>query len=280
MSATELLDTIGSVKESIKKSIINKGREVDGNIDTYADEIRQIKVNGETPVIPPGTRFRAGKSYPTLDTSGITDMYRMFNRNWDLEYAPEMDTSNVTNMNYMFDNATIKGLPLYDTSNVTSMVGMFNDCYWLEEVPPLNTSNVTDMSHMFWHCNKLGKIPPLDTSKVTETNHMFPLDGVLCEIPLLEASTWAYGLLPLPPNLVDVGGFRGFRWGLDFTKCKYLTVKSMENIIIHMGKYSYSSVYSNGIGFNERVLGWLSEEYIKMAIDKGYVIYSDDPYVE
>ncbi|BDR58179.1 hypothetical protein XA3_06200 [Xylocopilactobacillus apicola] len=84
-----------------------------------------------------------------LDTSEVTDMYRMF-----------VDCKSLTNLN----------VTNFDTSSVTNMSSMFNGCRSLTDidVTHFNTSNVYSMQGMFENCSSLTSldITNFDTSKV------------------------------------------------------------------------------------------------------------------
>ena len=111
---------------------------------------------------------------PKIDTSGVTNMSRMFNSCTSLTAIPMLDTSSVTNMNSMFSGCTsLTAIPMLDTSSVTNMSSMFNNCYSLTSIPMLDTSSVKNMSRMFYRCYSLTSIPMLDTSSVTNMSDMF-----------------------------------------------------------------------------------------------------------
>ena len=77
----------------------------------------------------------------------------------ELTTAPEMDTSNVTNMYKMFyDCNKLATVPLYDTSKVTNMQEMFYFNYDLETVPAFDCTNVTNMQYIFTNCRNLKSI--------------------------------------------------------------------------------------------------------------------------
>ena len=113
-------------------------------------------------------------SFSKLNTSKVTNMYRMFYKCVNLTTIPQFDTSNVTNMNRMFQSCiNLRTIPQLDTSKVTDMSSMFYDCRKLTTIPQLDTSSCTDMESMFHYCENLTTIPQLDTSKVTNMGYMF-----------------------------------------------------------------------------------------------------------
>ena len=100
-----------------------------------------------------------------LDTSNVTNMYRMFRGCMSLESLDlsGFDTSNVTNMVELFrDCRSLKSLNLssFDTSNVTNMSFMFHDCRSLESLDLSNfdTSNVITVESMFFNTSSLERL--------------------------------------------------------------------------------------------------------------------------
>ena len=104
-------------------------------------------------------------SFKGSNTSGVTDMAKMFNFCSGLTSldVSNFDTSNVTDMFYMFGYCrgfTSLDLSKWDTSKVTRMNQMFTHCDGLTslDLSGWDTSNVEDMSGMFDDCSKLSTI--------------------------------------------------------------------------------------------------------------------------
>ena len=117
-----------------------------------------------------------------LDTSKVTNMYRMFYVCEELTSldVSKFNTGNVTNMKQMFLNCSkITNLDVanFDTSKVTDMSYMFAGCKKLTDlnVSAFNTSKVTDMLYMFQACSGLTSLDlrSFDTSKVINMSIMF-----------------------------------------------------------------------------------------------------------
>jgi len=114
----------------------------------------------------------------SLDTSDITDMYRLFyecsSLNGDIKFS---DTSNVTNMTYMFRGCTVfnGNVTSLNTSNVTTMAGMFYSCIAFNKpVNTFDTSKVENMYALFYNCSNFNQdISNFNTSKVTNMSYMF-----------------------------------------------------------------------------------------------------------
>ena len=77
------------------------------------------------------------KEIPHLDTSKVTDMYRMFNGCTNLKEIPNLDTSNVTDMYDMFNGCT--NLEYLESPED------FNSKYFDKEQNPLIYKNYLEM---------------------------------------------------------------------------------------------------------------------------------------
>ena len=117
-----------------------------------------------------------------LNTSGVTDMSRMFSRCSSLAELDlrSFDASNVTDMTCMFCECVALGkldLTNFDTRKVTKMAYMFLGCSSLTglDLTRFDTRNVTDMSYMFTDCSSLTALDlrSFDTRNVTEMDDMF-----------------------------------------------------------------------------------------------------------
>lgn len=119
-----------------------------------------------------------------FDTSKVTTMLLMFNKNFSLETIDisNFKTSNVTDLSALFQVNTklteIKGLTNLDVSNVTSLSNAFKDCTNLKslDITGWNTSKVEAMAATFDNCSSLEEIKGLediDTSNVTTMRFLF-----------------------------------------------------------------------------------------------------------
>ncbi|EOA7321424.1 immunoglobulin-like domain-containing protein [Enterococcus hirae] len=162
------------------------------NVD--AEAIKKIVLSGKV-VAPKNSRLLFSGNTPAekltnvteieglsqLDTSNVTDMWKMFKEMSNLTSldVSSFDTSKVTDMSYMFYRNGVTSLDVssFDTSNVTTMSYMF---YGMSSVTGLDvsnfdTSNVTTMGYMF---KGMGSVTSLDlsnfdTSNVTDMTDMF-----------------------------------------------------------------------------------------------------------
>lgn len=124
------------------------------------------------------------------NTTGVTNMYRMFRGSTSLTTVSIFDTSSVTNMEEMFRScSTLTNVQLLNTSNVTNMKYMFNSCSALTTVPLFNTSSATNMMYMFGSCSNLTTTPLFNTANVTSMYCMFYSCSSLTSIPLFDTSS-------------------------------------------------------------------------------------------
>ena len=147
-----------------------------------------------------------------MDTSNLTNTYRMFYECHNLRTVPPFNLSKCTSMQDMFNTCySLKTLPWMDTSNVTNFQGLFQNCRSLRSVPPWNTSKGTNFNGFLLGCDSVTYIPNLDFSKATNLTRLFSGCFNLRIAPRVYA-----------PNATDV-------WGM-FSGCRNL-VKIPELII-------------------------------------------------
>ena len=205
---------------------------------------------------------------PSIDTSKVTDMYRMFSGCNNLQTVPMYNTRNVTNMEGIFQDCTsLTSVKDIDTSKVTNMSSMFSGCSKLKSVPYIDTSKVTDMFSMFSGCSKLKSVPYIDTSKVTRMNYMFQGCENLTTIPEMNTSNvtdihsmfqGCYSLTSVPEmDTSNVNNFESM-----FAGCKSLT--TIEGI-------SFKSFRDSTMSYSY-LTGWYSNNSIRKAVfkDIGY----------
>ena len=145
----------------------------------------------------------------TWDTSGVTDMYRLFFRRSDFnEDICGWDVSNVTTMKYMFAYAEAFNQPLggWDVSNVTDMEGMFYCASSFNKpLEDWDVSNVTTMEEMFAYAKafnqNLGnwKLSP----EISSIEAMFYCVGIL---DTLDTTGWEW-IIPKTTKTRDFAWF-------------------------------------------------------------------------
>lgn len=201
-----------------------------------------------------------GKSL--LNTSNVTNMYRMFYNCKSLITIPQLDTSKVTTMNEMFNScSSLTSISQLDTSNVTSLFSMFGGCSKLIAIPQLNTSNVTDMGNVFYNCFSLTTVPQLDASNVTSISRIF----------------WGCN------SLTNLGGFTNLgqayettqsanysAYALTLSSSTKLTHDSLMNVINNLYDIANKGVMPQRLILGSTNLAKLTAEEIQIATDKGW----------
>lgn len=123
------------------------------------------------------------------NTTGVTNMYGLFNGCRSLTKVVLFDTSAVTDTKNMFMNCELlESIPPYDLSSTTCMQNMFRYCESLKSIPAFNTPNNTDLSNTFEYCYALETLPLLDSSNVTFMYRMCFDCRSLKNIPLFNTS--------------------------------------------------------------------------------------------
>ena len=111
--------------------------------------------------------LRLYRHISTWDTSGVTDMYRLFFRRSDFnEDLSEWNVSKVETMEGMFSGAKAFNKPIggWDVSNVKTMEGMFYGATAFDKtIDGWNVSNVKTMEGMFYGATAFN--PPIDGRK-------------------------------------------------------------------------------------------------------------------
>lgn len=81
-------------------------------------------------------------------------------------YLPKIDTSGMTNIKRLFEQCYyLVALPLIETHNVSNMDRAFYCCYSLSCLPPLDTTQVFSIDSMCYQCYNLHYVPPLNLDK-------------------------------------------------------------------------------------------------------------------
>ena len=109
----------------------------------------------------------------------VVNMQSLFSPFLPKNITPDLsgwDTSSVTTMKYMFNRQTLfnGGLP-WDVSHVKDMHGMFSNAesFNSDSISNWNTSSVTDMNNMFYQASSFDQDLFWDTSSVTGIIAMF-----------------------------------------------------------------------------------------------------------
>lgn len=126
----------------------------------------------------------------SANTTGVTNMSKLFYNQQHLTHIAPMDTSLVTDMNNMFYQCyVLQEIPMMDTSLVTNMNNMFQNCYQLQELPMLDTSRVEQLAFFMYACRSVQQLPALDLSHVLYPDVAFHGCSALTSLPQFDLSS-------------------------------------------------------------------------------------------
>lgn len=258
MTTKDRLNDLITAKADMKSAIESKGVEVTGGLTTYADAIRSIEGGGGA-TLPVGTKFGYSifEVAPLFDTSGYTEMTRMF-----------------------YDCPNLTTIPSYNTSNVVNMNDFASYCKYLVRLPQIDTSKVTKMQSAFWDCERLHTIASIDTSKVTTMYRTFAYCYSLYKLPLLDCGNVkdATEMLRECTYLQEVGGFKDLGKQEDlktqymFKGVSAISHDSLMNIINNLYDRASAGFSSIALQFYPGVLKRLSDEEKAIATKKGWAL--------
>ena len=275
------LDYLEETKRLIQEAIAAKGVSV-SDTDTfrsYADKISSIQSGGSIAGAPSGIKF----GYSTFTTvpaeiipylEAQTDLTGIFQRCQNLTTVALFDTSKCTTMERTFYNCqALKTIAQLDTNNVINMKEMFYYCRNLTTVPLFDTSKCTTMERTFEFCFSLTSVPQFDTSSVTNMDFTFHNCSTLETVPLLNFSnvTDNYNMFNNCTSLTNLGGFTGWKLGLNLKYSSLLTIDSVMNIINNAIDMTSNP---QTLTLHKNVFNKLSAEQIATASAKGWNIAS------
>lgn len=228
MSIGSNINRIQQAKESIQKTLLKSGVNVQGVIDNYEQPILDTPNRVFDLIIKTVKNSNATTVDLTkIDVSKITSLQDLFYGNTNLIHinVSNWDTSNITSLRGAFSsmpNLESVDFADWDVSNVTTFYAMFDTCSNLKtiDVSKWNTSSVTNMSWMFTRTNlKHLDVSNFNTSKVTEMFAMFTGAKSLTQLDISNFDT---------SNVLDFGRIFSY-WqsvceelnisGLNLTKC-------------------------------------------------------------
>ena len=144
-------------KSKLCEAITNKGVDVDRNdsLDKIVSKMIYINIDDFA------THFNSN----SIKSTSFQEK--------NMVYAPMIDTSNITNMYRMFSKSRkLKSIPIYNTESATNINSMFAYCDSLSSIPKLNFSKVTDSSTAF-SGTKITKFINDTTVKLENSSSMF-----------------------------------------------------------------------------------------------------------
>lgn len=187
------------------------------------------------------------KYVPSLNTSKVTNMSRMFYICVNLEEIPDFDYSKVTNVQGMFQGTKIRSfqanLPL-----VTDASNMFQNCENLQDVTITFGNNVVYLLNTFYECNSLQTIGTLNVPNVTSMIYCFRNCTAL----------------------TTIGGLVGLKADVDFKDCRNLSNESIQNLIDNAA--DVTSLGTKTMKFNATPFATITEEQTAAATAKGWTL--------
>lgn len=143
-----------------------------------------IRVRTSDGSVPSGNYETATLVQGTTDVYDVyksgtdfSNLFSSFNRSNAIEVLGA-NTTGITNMERMFFGCSaLISIPLFDTSSVTRMRSMFENCSVLTAIPLFDTSSVTTMERMFYSCTNvesgaLALYQQASTQTTPPSNHM------------------------------------------------------------------------------------------------------------
>ena len=172
---------------------------------------------------------------------------------------PLLDTSGVTNMSKMFFNSSVQAIPPLNTSEVTNMTSMFEGCKSLQTIPAIDTSKVTTFEGMFFACSALNSLPLLDMSSATSLYRTFVSVTNL---------THSSGFPNLGKAYLTTSAANNYTYTLTLSSCSKLTEISIINILNNL-----YDIKTKGCQSQKVVLG--STNLAKLTSEEGQTALSN-----
>ena len=269
MSIATEITRLKNCKDAIKTSIINKGVAVSdtAKLDEYSSLIDNISTGTQLD-LEPYAGYGDGdlniasylKSFPNIDTSGLTDLSGLFQNFEKLEQIPNIDTSSAINLSAIFLGCkSLIAIPEIDTSKATDLSSIFEYCTNLTSIPQIDTSNATNISYAFQGCENIIAIQKINASKVNRIAGVFINCFSLQEFGGFENLGQAYSTSMSTNN---------YNYKLDLTSTN-LNHDSLMNVINNL--YDIASKGCNIQTLNLGTLkSLLSSDEIAIATNKGW----------
>ena len=144
-----------------------------------------MRTHGEAPSVKSGaTVTRLYDDIDIYNTTGVTNMEKLFYRQQYMTHIAAMDTSLVTNMTFMlYECYALQELPMLDMRNVDGLGSFMYGCRNVQELPFLDLSNVRYMGLAFHGCSALTTLPAFNLSSSLGFQDMFSACTHLTSIP-------------------------------------------------------------------------------------------------
>lgn len=207
------------------------------------------------------------KKIPDTITISGDSCASMFQYCTAITTIPLLDTSGVTNMSKMFYNSSVQAIPPLNTSEVTNMTSMFEDCESLQTIPAIDTSKVTTFEGMFFACSALNSLPLLDMSSATSLYRTFVSATNL---------THSSGFPNLGKAYLTTSAANNYTYTLTLSSCSKLTETSIINILNNLYDIKTKGCQSQKVVLGSTNLAKLKSEEGQQALSnaqaKGWTV--------
>lgn len=207
------------------------------------------------------------KKIPDTITISGDSCASMFQYCTAITTIPLLDTSGVTNMSKMFYNSSVQAIPPLNTSEVTNMTSMFEDCESLQTIPAIDTSKVTTFEGMFFACSALNSLPLLDMSSATSLYRTFVSATNL---------THSSGFPNLGKSYLTTSAANNYTYTLTLSSCSKLTETSIINILNNLYDIKTKGCQSQKVVLGSTNLAKLKSEEGQQALSnaqaKGWTV--------
>jgi surface protein len=140
--------------------------------------------------------FSAGINLNWMDTSRVTNMYKLFSVVSTIVLDVDIsrwDVSSVTNMGYMFAHKQFNGdISKWDVSSVRNMSCMFDTCSFNGNISGWNIRSLKSCQYMFADSDFNGDISGWDVSHINSMDRMFAGSKMYHDLSSWDVTNAAY----------------------------------------------------------------------------------------
>jgi hypothetical protein len=154
------------------------------NLEAFDGTVRAIKVYEML------QNCSSLKSFPLINTSGVTDFGYAWTNCSSLTSFPLIDTSSAGTMVTSWGGcSSLTSFPQINTSSVTNFQASWQNCFSLTSFPLIDTSSGTNFAYSWYGCSGLTSFPLIDTSSGTNFTYAWFNCTNLTSFPLIDTSS-------------------------------------------------------------------------------------------